>query len=154
MRIGIEGRVFRVHNKQTFEQVCEKNGIQIERDLWLPNGKGAASSDKLRHHFPPGLDEIQYVDEEMPGDTRSRRKKLGLVKLKIAEFSIVVPNKQSFGQAFERKSVEIQAEFILLPNSKRVEIGEGRSDVNKYIYLVWPQRGIWLHRTTARRDAR
>jgi hypothetical protein len=29
--------------------------------------------------------------------------------------------------------------------------GDGQTVEKKYIYLVWPQRGTWLHRTTARR---
>jgi hypothetical protein len=115
MRIGITGRIFKAHNKLTVEQVCEKHGIRFERDFWLPNGKKAAVEDKLRYYFPPG-EEIQYIDEVIPGDPRKLRKKVGLVKLRIEGKSIVVQNNQSFEEAFTKKSIEIQTELILLPN--------------------------------------
>jgi hypothetical protein len=68
MKIGIGGRVFKVINKLTFDQICEKHEVDIGDLLWLPNGDRAVSGEKLSHLFPPGLEEIRYVDEVIPGD--------------------------------------------------------------------------------------
>jgi hypothetical protein len=82
----------------------------------------------------------------MPGDPKKLRKKLGLVILKIEGKSIAVLNNQSFEEAFMKKNIDIQAEFVLLPNGKRAEVREGKirqflgADSEKEIEVRWDHK--------------
>jgi hypothetical protein len=143
VKIGIMGGIIRVRNNQTLEQACEPFGIQLEPEFWLPNGRRAAIDEKMRYYFPPGQKEPIYIDEVIDGDPRRLRTKLGVVRLEIGEEIILIQNNTSFKKAFEMGDIEIQAPFVLLPNGKRVEIGQGkirqfiRANPEKEVTVRW-----------------
>jgi hypothetical protein len=70
IKIGIAGLVYKVQTSLTIEQVAEKCGFQAGYEYWLPNGRKVERDEKLRHMFPPGLNVIHFIDEDVPGETR------------------------------------------------------------------------------------
>jgi hypothetical protein len=53
VKIGLMGGIIRVNNNQTLEQACEPYGIQLEPEIWLPNGRRAAIDEKMRYIAHP-----------------------------------------------------------------------------------------------------
>jgi hypothetical protein len=126
IKLGIAGGIYRVHTSLTIEQVVIKFDLPISYEYWLPNGRKVACEEKLRHMFPPGTNQTHFVDEVIPGESRKKLKELGPVMLKIGEKTITILNNQTFEEAFIKEEIELQSDFILLPNGLHVNAKEVR----------------------------
>jgi hypothetical protein len=143
IKLGIAGSVYKVHTSLTIEQMGMKFDFETGYEYWLPNGRKVASEEKLRHMFPPGLNQTHFVDEAIPGEPRRHVKELGPVILKIGNSMITVLNNQTFEEAFIKEEIEPQTEFILLPNGRRINANESRirqylkAEVDEEVEIRW-----------------
>jgi hypothetical protein len=114
IKIGISGLIYKVHTSLTIEQVADKYGFQAGYEYWLPNRR---RSPREENHF---------IDETIPGETGRRLKKMGPVILKVDGSPITVLNNQTFEEELTRLDIELQTDFILLPNGPRLNAREDR----------------------------
>jgi hypothetical protein len=99
----------------------------------LVNGRRVDREEKLRRMFPPGLEEIHFIDEVIEGEAKEEVKRVGPVMLKIDVASFVALNHQTFEEAFQKNGIKLETDFIILPNDIRVDARETR--IRQYLEL-------------------
>jgi hypothetical protein len=146
IKLGIAGIMIKVHTSFTIDQARTKFDLDPAYEYWLPNGRIVSCREKLRRLFPPGLKQIHFIDEVVPGEAREELRELGPVMLKIGGSTITVLNNQTFEEAFKKNEIIPESEFVLLPDGRRANVSDARirqflgSNIDDEFEIRWERK--------------